>query len=98
MMEKPAKKEKMPIYNSLHDMSVAQIATQLKRKKFAVVIDTTNKKLRRIPDLLVVSPKGEIQWIEVESQRHGKKKHKLKEVVRALHQVKGKVILHYVED
>ena len=89
---------KKPVYRSLHDIEVSQLAALFRKKKFTVVIDTSDKKLNRIPDLLVVSPKGQIQWIEVESQKHGKKKRKLKDVVRALHLINGRVRIHYVED
>lgn len=97
-METQLKKAKMPIYRSEHDIIVSQVAQELQRKNFVIIIDTTDKKLSRIPDLLAVSPKGKLHWVEVESQQHGKKKKKLKHIVHAIHQVSGKVVIRYMED
>ena len=86
---------KIPIYNSEHDIEVARLAKEYERKHYTVIINVAEKRLRRIPDLLVVSPKGQIEWIEMESKRHSRKKHRLKAVLEALHQVKGKLKVMY---
>ena len=89
---------KMPVYASMHDLQVAKLAAYLEKKGYTIIIDVTNQKLRRIPDLLVVSNKGVVEWVEVESQRWGKKRKKLKHVAKALHSTGGKVRLFYVKE
>lgn len=89
----------MPIYNSVHDLEVARLARYFNGKDYATVIDVTNKKLRHIPDLLLVSrKKRQILWIEVESKRNSRKKNKLHHVDAALKQVGGRIRIFRMQD
>lgn len=98
LMGEMAHSSTMPVFNSEHDILVHKLAGVFEKRKCTLIIDTTNPSLNRIPDLLVVLPGGQIQWIEVESKRYGKKRKKLKEVARALQAVNGKVRMFYMRD
>lgn len=84
------------IYNSVHDIEVARLEQKLRKRKYKILINTADK--HNIPDLLVVSPKGRIEWIEVESSRHNHKRAKLHDVIETLKKIGGKLRIFYIMD
>lgn len=71
IIKRKEKNNKLPHACTLHEKAIELIEAEYAKRGYKTIINSRDKV--RIPDLLLISPNGNIEWIEVEWEFDKKK-------------------------
>lgn len=84
----------MPWACEIHEQAIRNVENEFRKKGYQTIINAADQP--RIPDLLMISNKGKLLWLEVEWQRTPKNNTRFQEIRRDLSVVNGEFHIRYL--